>query len=260
MSFPCAHEMAACLDEDSVLVEFGSGSSVKTRFLLDAVKHSIAYFPVDVSSSHLAESAEALRDSYPEILIEPVVADFTQPFTIPSRIPADAPVTIYFPGSTIGNFEPEEAEELFQIIVSEMGGDNGALLIGIDLQKDAQVIEAAYNEKQGITAEFNLNLLHRINRELNGDLDVSQFEHRSVYNESAGRIETSIVSKCSQEAVVAGESIQFGSGEQIHTEYSYKYSIDEFIGFAARFGLAFDQSWLDSQKYFAVLRFVANGN
>lgn len=262
-----APEMGARLGPDTMLVEYGSGSSVKTRCLLDALTDPAAYVPVDISGEYLQTTARELARDYPEIEVLPVCADFTRRFSLPR--PANPPtrVSVYFPGSTIGNFQPDQAAGLLRKIAAQCGARNGdhdrdhggGLLIGIDLKKDAAVLEAAYNDQLGATAAFNLNLLARINREIGADFDLECFEHRAIYNKAVGRIEMHLVSRRPQRVRVGGEAIMFSRGETICTEYSYKYETAEFAALAAGAGLALDCEWTDAGRNFAVLYFHGGG-
>ncbi len=249
-------EIVNCLPDASVLVEPGSGSSVKTRLLLDAATQLDAYIPVDISREHLQQTADSLASTYPGLAILPVCADFTRPFDLPADIDDDQTSTIYFPGSTIGNFHPDEAVALLR--TWNQLSSRAALLVGFDLQKDAATLEAAYDDASGVTAKFSLNLLARINRELNGDFRVEQFRHRARYNGEAGRIEIDIVSQRSQRVTVGDRTFSFSEGEPIRTECSYKYTIDGFAALASQAGWKLDRSWTDSQERFAVVHFLAN--
>ncbi len=247
-----APEMGAQIGAGVMLVEFGSGSSVKTRYLLDGLPDPIAYVPVDISCEYLHETAKTLADDYPHIEVLPVCADFTQEFALPVSSREPSHTAVYFPGSTIGNLLPSRAIALLQRIAT-MCGTGGGLLIGIDLKKDPERIEAAYNDRDGVTAEFNLNLLHRINRELDADFDPDQFAHRATYNEKKGRVETFLVSQQTQAVAIDGETFQFDKGEMIATEHSHKYTIDEFAEIAAETGLSLHNAWTDRETDFAVL-------
>ena len=250
-----AHEMGEQIGPEAMLIEFGSGSSTKTRLLLDHLIDPIAYVPVDVSERHLRETAIDLARSYPHIDVLPVCADFTHDFDLPAAGRVETHDAVYFPGSTIGNFEPQQAEELLQQVVS-LCGAGGGLLIGIDLQKDVDVLTRAYNDREGVTAQFNLNLLQRINRELGADFDVDGFRHTAVYNEHAGRIEMYLESCCRQTMTLAGRQFSFAAGERILTEYSHKYTVDGFAAVAKTVGLTLRRQWLDENEYFAVLHFA----
>ncbi len=250
-----AESIAYQIDKDVMLVEYGSGSSLKTRVLLDALQEPSAYVPVDISEEHLLKTAKDLQSSYPELDVLPVVADFTQPFLLPTSQRPASHVALYFPGSTIGNFTPRAAGELLRGMAS-MLGPGGGLLIGIDLHKEVATIESAYNDAQGVTAEFNLNLLNRINGELSGDFELDQFEHKAIYNNVKQRVEISIVSQSEQQLQLADRVFTFTPGEEILTEYSHKYSIEGFAEFAAQYGFSLHQYWTDDRQYFGVLHLV----
>jgi len=236
------------------LVEYGSGSSLKTRVLLDRLKGLDAYVPVDISRSHLQLSARQLSVEYPNIPIVPVCADYTAPFNLPNSPLEEAEherTVVYFPGSTIGNFHPSEAEQ-FLARIADQCGSGGGLLIGVDLKKDAGVLNAAYNDARGVTAAFNLNLLTRINRELGGDFLLNYFEHNAFYNVFLGRIEMHLISTVKQNVRVGGEVFHFDEGETIHTECSYKYTVDEFAELACKAGFKQVSVWTDPDGYFSV--------
>jgi dimethylhistidine N-methyltransferase len=251
-----AREMAASLGDSLRLVELGSGSSIKTRLLLDHLDSPAAYIPIDVSGQHLEESCADLRCEFPEIEVLPLCADFTNRVTLPTPPTPQRATAVYFPGSTLGNFEWHNAGLLLENIHG-MCGVGGSLLLGIDLRKDPRVVHAAYNDREGVTAAFNLNLLYRVNRELDADFDPDAFAHRAVYNERLGRIESSLVSQRRQMASVAGQEFGFEKGESIYTEYSYKYSIPEFARFASGRGFKLQRQWTDHDNYFAVLHLLA---
>jgi dimethylhistidine N-methyltransferase len=250
-----ADEMAEQIGSGVMLVEYGSGSSIKTRILLDHLPDAVAYVPVDISRDHLQESADDLARVYPAIEVLPVCADFTEEFELPISEHGATHNAVYFPGSTIGNFPPEVVREMLADIV-QLCGCGGGLLIGVDLRKDPEVIEAAYNDAKGVTAEFNLNLLQRINRELAGDVRVDQFKHKAYYNEDLGRVEIYLVSRCDQTIVVGERSFDLAAGEAICTEYSHKYTIDGFAELAAGAGLTLRKHWTDQRQHFAVLHFA----
>ena len=250
-----AGEMGEQIGDGVMLVEYGSGSSTKTRILLDHLIKPVAYAPVDISREHLLKTAAGLSDDYPHIEILPVVADFTQPFELPVSRHNSTHAAVYFPGSTIGNFRPETAKRLLRQI-ADLCGTGGGLLIGVDLQKDARVIEAAYNDREGVTDQFNLNLLHRINRELEADIDVDQFRHLAFYNEEAGRVEIYVVSEVDQVIAVEGRKFILRAGERIHTEYSHKYTVDGFAAMAAEVGLTLRRYWTDDDSLVAVMHFA----
>ncbi len=252
-----ALSIASQIDTEVMLVELGSGSSLKTRVLLDSLHKPTAYVPVDISEEHLLRTAADLRVAYPQLPVLPVVADFTEAFVLPTCQPPASHVALYFPGSTIGNFTPTQAGRLLRTI-SGMLGPQGGLLIGIDLQKNPAIIESAYNDKAGVTAAFNLNLLHRINRELDGTFCVDAFKHRAVYNAQLHRIEISLVSLEHQSARVGSQEFDFTQGEEIITEYSHKYTVEGFATFAANYGFDLHMHWVDAKKYFGILHLVLN--
>jgi dimethylhistidine N-methyltransferase len=250
-----APEMGAQIGSGAMLVEYGSGSSVKTRYLLDGLPDATAYVPVDISGEHLRKTARELARDYPRLEVLPVCADFTQDFALPRSRRAVTHAAVYFPGSTIGNFLPGRAAELLRRITG-MCGNGGGLLIGIDLKKDLATIEAAYNDQLGVTAEFNLNLLRRINGELGADFDLDQFFHRACYNGELGRVEMYLVSRRAQQVTLGSETIEFEAGETICTEYSHKYTVEEFAAVAAAAGLTLRREWIDKGGQVAVLHFA----
>jgi dimethylhistidine N-methyltransferase len=250
-----AAEMGEQIGEGVILVEYGSGSSSKTRLLLDNLPEPAAYVPVDISKGHLLQTAEDLRRDYPNLEILPVAADFTSEFSIPQPDNDFTHVAVYFPGSTIGNLCQHEAVELLTSI-AKLSGRGGGLLIGIDLDKDPDVLELAYNDREGVTAEFNLNLLHRIRDELGADLDVDGFEHVARYDQDDQRMEIFLRSLRDQVITIDEHSFELTEGELIHTEYSHKYTIDGFADLADRAGLTLRKYWTDDRKYFAVLHLV----
>jgi dimethylhistidine N-methyltransferase len=251
-----AAQMGEQIGSGAMLVEFGSGASVKTRILLDHLPQLAAYVPVDISRDHLHQTADALACEYAQLEILPVCADFTQPFELPSSTRAASHVAVYFPGSTIGNFLPEDAQRLLKQAAT-MCGPGGGMLIGIDLQKDPDTIESAYNDAEGLTAAFNLNLLQRINRTLGADFHLPDFRHLAIYNEALGRVEVYLVSEREQWVRLNGELFHFDAGERICTEYSHKYTIDQFAEIAAGAGFTLRRHWTDDDNFFGVLHFVA---
>ncbi len=250
-----AVEIAAQIGSGVRLVEYGSGSSTKTRILLDHLDAPAAYVPVDISHEHLQGTADLLSVVYRDIEILPVCADFTERFELPSPTRKPTHTAVYFPGSTIGNLEPSDAIALLAQITS-LCGKGGGLVIGVDLQKDVSVLEAAYNDAAGVTARFNLNLLHRINRELGADFKLGQYAHSAHYNEDLGRIEISLVSQTEQRVTIEEETFEVARGEAIWTEFSHKYTIEGFAALAAAAGLALHRYWTDARHWFGVLHFV----
>ncbi len=250
-----APEMAASIGANAELVGFGTGAGIKTRMLLEQLENPIAYVPVDISKQRLTESAEALSLQMPALEILPVCADYLQDLHLP--VPQRTPehIAVYFPGSTIGNLEPEIARD-FLTRVCGLCGHSGGLIIGVDLQKSREVLEAAYNDRAGVTAAFNLNLLVRANRELDADFDLAAWQHRAIYNVELGRIEMHLISAREQTVHLGGREFLFEPGEKIITEYSYKHTIEGFAVLAASAGFRLSRTWSDEQKWFAVFHFV----
>ena len=244
-------EMASLVGPQASLIEFGSGSSLKTRMLLEHLDDLAVYVPVDISEEHLLASQRRIRDAFPHIDVLPVVADFMHPFQLPD--PPTMPIrnVVYFPGSTIGNFEHDDAVDLLRVMHEEAGA-GGALLIGVDLQKDPSVINAAYNDSAGVTARFNLNMLTHINREFGSDFDTSFFEHRATYRPDQGRVAVELVSMKRQDAQLGAETLSFAKGETILTEYSHKYTLGGFADMAAMAGFKVGHVWTDARQWFSV--------
>jgi L-histidine N-alpha-methyltransferase len=233
------------------VIEFGSGSGLKTRVLLENLVEPFVYVPVDISMEHLLETAGALQDDFPNIEILPIAADFTRPFPLPRPARMPERNLVYFPGSTIGNFEPQAAIELLRVMYQE-AGLGGALLIGVDLKKDRQMIESAYNDSAGVTAEFNLNVLRRLNREYRSNFDLDAFQHTAIYNESSGRIEMYLISQCAQEVTLGEHRFSFTEGEKIITEYCHKFSLEGFRELASVAGFQHVNTWLDANRWFSI--------
>lgn len=240
------------------LVELGSGSGAKTRELLNRLPELATYVPVDISKSSLRESAASLASRFPGLEVLPVSADFTRPFRVPEGSHQAWRRVVFFPGSTIGNFTPRQSVCLLRRL-AKVGGLGAGLLIGVDLKKDPAVLQAAYNDSQGVTAEFNYNLLARINRELGGDFDLEAFAFRAPWNPRKGRIESYLVSRRPQTVTVAGERFELRRGERINTEYSYKYTVEEFQRLAGEAGFQPVETWLDRGGRFSVQYFHVNG-
>lgn len=243
-------EIAALLPAGAALVEFGSGSTVKLRRLLRHLDKLAAYVPVDVSGEFLCAQAETLSADFPHLRVEPVVADFTRDFDLPDSL-AGLPRAGFFPGSTLGNFEPEEAEALLARF-GRILGTGAHMIVGIDLVKDAKTLETAYDDAAGVTAAFNMNLLTRINRELAGRFDLDAFSHRAVFNRQASRIEMHLVARDAQDVAVGSDTFAFAAGETIHTESSYKYTVETFRALAERAGWTWIQVWTDADGLFSV--------
>jgi dimethylhistidine N-methyltransferase len=260
-----AAAMADAIGPRAVLVEYGSGSSRKTRLLLDRLADEAppdralaAYVPIDISRAHLHATADALGAAYPGLAVLPVAADYTADFDLPPLSDARKRV-VYFPGSTVGNFDRMQAADFLRHAAEVADGGHGeargGLLIGVDLVKDRATLEAAYDDAAGVTAAFNLNLLHRINRELGGTFDPDTFRHRAVWNDAERRIEAFLVSTRDQTASVDGVAFRFAEGEAVHTENSHKYTVEGFARFAAGAGFVLRQRWTDADGLFSVLYF-----
>jgi L-histidine N-alpha-methyltransferase len=246
-----AAEIARHVGDEALLVELGSGASTKTRLLLDVLPRLAAYVPVDISRSHLLAAAGRIRESYPSIEVLPVCADFTQPFGLPIPRRAAARVVVFFPGSTIGNFDAPAAISLLGM-VRRIAGEAGGLLIGFDLVKDPGTLERAYNDAAGVTAAFNLNVLRRLDRELGATFDLSGFRHEAVWVPEASRIEMHLVSQRDQVVTVAGEDVQFASNERLITEHCTKYTLESFARLGVSAGWSATRTWTDESRYFAV--------
>jgi dimethylhistidine N-methyltransferase len=245
-----ASDMARAVPANSVLVEFGAGSSLKTEILLDQVAGHITYVPIDVSPSALDAAAQRLEHRYPTLEVRPIVADFSQPIVLPADL-RGRPRTGFFPGSTIGNLTRPEVVGLLTAFGTAL--DVGSsLIIGVDLKKDARRLVLAYNDREGVTAAFNLNLLTRINRELDGTIDIEAFRHEAIYNPREGRIEMHLISLRDQDARISGRRFRFREGESIHTENSYKYTVDEFQNLAGKAGWNPEKVWTDDANQFSV--------
>ncbi|RYU57601.1 L-histidine N(alpha)-methyltransferase [Methylolobus aquaticus] len=247
-----AGDIATALGAPVTLIELGSGSSRKVRLLLDAVGPR-RYVPLDIARDHLFASASAIARDYPWLDVRPICVDYSHPFEFPD-IADDSRRIAFFPGSSIGNFAPDEAVELLRSVASLLGRDGG-LLIGYDLKKDPAVLHRAYNDAAGLTAAFNLNLLRRINRELEGDFELGRFDHSAHFAIDDGRVEMHLVSRVDQVVGVSGQLFKFAAGESIHTENSYKYGMDQFISLAATAGFHPLKTWTDPAHLFCVQLF-----
>ena len=245
-----AREMAEPLGRDAALVEFGSGSSRKTELVLAALDGPSAYVPIDVSASALADAEARLRKRFTGLDVIPVNASFCDPIRLPQRVAGRRRLG-FFPGSTIGNFDPPDAGRLLMHFARALGSGS-RLIVGVDLDKDAGRLEAAYDDAQGVTARFNKNLLVRINRELGANFDVDRFRHRALYDRELKRIEMHLVSELRQTVRLLGRSFQFEAGERIHTENSYKYSVDQFRALARGAGWQPARVWTDANGDFSV--------
>ena len=244
-----SEEICSSIGQNTLLVELGSGSSKKTRLLLDHLDHIAAYIPVDISSDFLNSAADTLRTEFPNLTVHPLAADYTRPFPLPFREEAERTV-LYFPGSTIGNFTRKRARKFLERMAGLLEPGDG-FLIGADLLKDRNILEAAYNDNNGVTAQFNLNLLRRINRELDGNFDPDQFEHLAYFNEDKSRIEMHLKSVAEQTVTIGGKAFHFLEGETIHTENSHKYST-EIFGKLVSGLFSIEKTWSDRDGFFSL--------
>ncbi|WP_088343771.1 MULTISPECIES: L-histidine N(alpha)-methyltransferase [Rhodomicrobium] len=244
-----AEEMAALAGPGVCLVEFGSGSSRKTDRLIEALPRLASYVPIDISEAALAGAVSRLRERFPGLRVTPLHGDFSAALTLPRSARTQKKLG-FFPGSTIGNLTHAEAAAFLENCRVLLGANSG-FLVGVDLKKSTDILLPAYNDRLGVTAAFNLNLLARVNRELGGDFDLSAFAHEAIYNAAAGRIEMHLRSCVPQSATVLGESFAFAEGETIHTENSYKYTVAEFEALAASAGWASRQVWTDPKGLFS---------
>lgn len=245
-----ASDMAELALPGAVLIEFGSGSSTKTELLLEAMPHLHAYVPIDISAAALDDARARIARRFPGLLVLPVLGDFSQPMELPAAINGK-PRLGFFPGSTIGNLTETEAVALLSGMRAILGAEAG-LIIGADLKKDVRRLIAAYDDAQGITAAFNLNLLHRANRELGANFDPDGFEHLATYDMRHGRVDMHLVSRRAQVVSLLGRRFGFAAGERIHTEHSHKYDVDGFRVLALRSGWQPRQVWTDADALFSV--------
>src|SRR5437016_18477 len=250
-------EIATHLGPNIELIGLGTGAGTKTRILIEALEKPAVYIPVDISDKQLGESTAIFHKPFPDLEILPVCADYLQPVALPSPRRKARRNVVYFPGSTIGNFEPDEAAEFLRRIANVCRHD-GALLIGVDLRKNRDVIEAAYNDTLGSTAQFNLNLLARANHELCGDFDLQHWRHRAIYNSDAGRIEMYLISQVDQAVHIGDHTFGFRAGEKIITEFSHKYAPEGFAALARNAGFEFQKIWTDDARLFGVFYFTCS--
>lgn len=242
--------ICSVLGENCLLIELGSGSSIKIRLLIENLINPAGYVPIDISEEHLTDSAKILAQDYPQLRIMPVYADYTQPFSLPNFDFPYSRKVVYYPGSTIGNFPPESAKRFIDR-VAEWAGKGSGLLIGVDLIKDVKTLEDAYNDHKGVTAEFNLNILRRLNREIGSDFNIGKWEHNAFYNENENRIEMHLVSLTDQEVRVNGTRYRFRKDETILTEYSYKYAVEGFKNLVSD-SFSVDEVWTDKENKFSI--------
>ena len=246
-----AYEIALHLGPQAEILEFGAGSMQKVRVLLDAMDRPARYIPIDISAEHLQGAASKLASDYPDLQVEPLEADYTQDLVLPPDMPPEGRRVGFFPGSTLGNFEPLDALRFMHMCAKTLQG--GALILGADLVKNPDLLHAAYNDSQGVTADFNRNVLVRANRELGADFQLHQFAHSAFYNAPFQRIEMHLMSTCQQSVRVGGTSFAFAEGETLHTENSYKFTVDGLRLLAQRAGFTPGQSWTDPENKFCLL-------
>lgn len=246
-----AQDMASAMGEKADIIEFGAGSLQKVRYLLKAAHNPARFVPMDISGSHLQAASADLQAEFPQLLIQPLVADYTNPWHLPTALPGTGRRVAFFPGSTIGNFSPGQAHVFFQNCALHLRG--GALLMGVDLVKSPAVLHRAYNDTEGVTAQFNLNVLARANRELGSDFDLAQFAHSAFYNSPKQRIEMHLLSLKPQTVHLNGVAYTFAQGETLHTEYSHKFTLAGVQHAAQLAGLQVGAVWTDPHQYFGLL-------
>jgi len=246
-----AGEIAQQIGPNAQIIEFGAGSLRKVRLLLDALESPRRFVPIDISGEHLEDATQRLRADYPGLAVQPLVADYTRPFSLPPQLAeGNGPRVGFFPGSTLGNFDPDEALSFLQGAARVLRG--GGLLLGVDLVKSPAVLHAAYNDARGITARFNLNLLARANAELGADFDLAGFSHAAFYNAPLQRIEMHLVSRGAQTVHLLGERLHFAEADTIHTENSHKFTVEGLRTLAARAGFGIGPVWTDKDRLFSV--------
>lgn len=249
-----AAEMARMIGPECMLIEYGSGSGLKTLLLLDHLVRPRAYVPIDISRTALEKAARRLAESHPDVHALPVCADYTADYELPVTDPAPLRRVVYFPGSTIGNFDRDDAREFLRH-VADTSGPGGGLLIGVDLAKDGDILELAYDDPSGVTARFELNVLARLNREFGASFDADTFEYLAVWEPRERRVGMYLVSRKDQQVRVGGVPIDFASGERLLVEYSYKYDLADFAGLAAEAGFEVERVWTDPRSWFSVQYF-----
>ena len=245
-------ELYTLVEPESAVVEYGCGSSIKIKALLSALPQPSHYIAIDISKTHLISTAKEIASNYNNISVAAICADFMEPINWPERASFESLKRLaFFPGSTIGNLNPSEACQFLKH-VRHLVGDEGSFLIGVDMKKDAEIFNRAYNDKEGHTADFNLNLLHRMKKELDADINISEFSHKAFYNEKLGRVEMHLVSDIKQVIKIDSLEFSFEKGESIHTECSYKYSIKEFSELAKKSGFSLVKNWTDKKNIFGI--------
>lgn len=250
-------EMARLIGAGARIVEYGSGAGTKIRLLLEALTHPVAYTPIDISREQLAAAATELQRDFPQLEVQPVCADYSSALTLPTPLRTFSRSVVFFPGSTIGNFPPTEALGLLKRFarLAAQGDRPGGLLIGVDVKKSTRRIEAAYNDDQGITADFNLNILKRLNREVGADFQLEHWQHRAFWNEQSGAIEMHLVSQREQQVRINGDKFVFAKGDSVHTENSFKYTPEDFSALAEQAGFVQKGLWQDEERLFSVQYF-----
>ena len=245
-------ELCTLVEPESAVVEYGCGSSIKIKALLSALPQPSHYIAIDISKTHLISTAKEIASNYNNISVAAICADFMEPINWPERASFESLKRLaFFPGSTIGNLNPSEACQFLKH-VRHLVGDEGSFLIGVDMKKDAEIFNRAYNDKEGHTADFNLNLLHRMKKELDADINISEFSHKAFYNEKLGRVEMHLISNTKQGIKINNLEFSFEKGESIHTECSYKYSVMEFSELAKKSGFSVLKNWSDKRNYFGI--------
>lgn len=248
----CLSEIAECVGPDCVVFEPGSGEGIKTELLLDALDAPRGYIPIDVAERQLQRTSDKLRARFPNLEVRPCLADFGRLTKLPEFDPPERCRIAFFPGSTLGNFVPDAATAFVRKL-GDLAGNDGFVLLGVDLVKDTQILERAYNDSEGVTAEFNLNLLRRMQAELSADLDLESWRHRAIFDAAESRIEMHLVSSRDQTIRVGTQRFEFEGGEHIVTEYSYKYSTERLDALVRAAGFAVTRSWTDDREWFRVL-------
>lgn len=251
-------EISQVIGENSLLIEYGSGSVDKAYLLLDSLKYPYGYMPIDIAKIHLLDYTKITAQKYPHLKIIAVIADYTNDIKLPTEVKNIDNKVIFFAGSTIGNLEDKEAIALLKQSAHLLEGEGG-LLIGVDLKKDPNILHSAYNDSKGITAKFNLHVLENINQELNANFDLNTFAHYAFYNPYRSRIEMHLMSKISQDVQVENQSFHFQAGETIHTENSHKYSQEDFEKLAHKGGFKIQKTWIDDQELFALYYLIIHG-
>jgi len=245
-------ELYSLIEPGSAVVEYGCGSSIKIKALLSALPEPSHYIAIDISKSHLISTAKEIASNYNNISVAAICADFMEPIDWPERASFESLKRLaFFPGSTIGNLKPSEANQFLKH-VRHLVGDEGTFLIGVDMKKEPEVFNRAYNDAEGHTADFNLNLLHRMKKELDADINISEFSHKAFYNEKLGRVEMHLVSDAKQGIKIDNLEFSFEKGESIHTECSYKYSVTEFSDLAKESGFSVLKNWSDKRNFFSI--------